>query len=198
MDSLNGACFYTPSDGLVSHLSPVNRYDYMEVYLNGVLPNRIHRGDSIILLSVVNNTAYWVDGNSYNTQELVEHDYDIGLEIRGYQCGCKSTSLEVIPAQRYRQGGAVRTLFAPERAGDPKVDLVVIPVGCRQEAGVYPTVRVAYVLRGEGLCVLDREDKSIEIREGSVVILDPMVLHHFYSPEEEMTIVFIHINSEGE
>lgn len=151
----------------------------------------VNQGDSLITLSRSLNFAHWVEAGSYEV-------HGFGVVLRGYKCGTKSASLNHRANLPYVNGCASRQIFAPERQGDPTLQMLTIPPHTSEQVHhIHPTARVVYILKGRGYSIVGQagETEETELVEGMVCILDPMSPHHFRTEDEWLTVLPMHIYS---
>ncbi len=95
---------------------------------------------------------------------------------------------------RYIDGCSSTVLIAPPKKGDPCFNYLYIPAGINQTAHTHPTLRVGYILEGNGIIKL--EDKTLVLQENSFFCLPPDMLHSFHTNKESLKIVIYHPDSE--
>ena len=147
--------------------------------------------------------AYWVSDDQ--STALVQRgptsieSVHLATVIRGYMPGDRQASLEVGTNLPYVNGCSTRQIFAPERLGDPTLQLLHIPPFSAEQAHhIHSTVRVVLVLSGKGQSVVGMEKRTVtqELLPGMVCILNPMCPHHFETPQGEPLVVLpLHIFS---
>jgi len=148
-------------------------------------------GDSIIFIDN-DTTVKWLRGPCNVNVEY------FGLVLRGYSPENKTSGLNIKTTLPYVNGCSTRQIFAPERLGDPTVQMLEIPAYTKEQAHhIHSTPRVVYVLKGKGKSIVGMEQKNVveELKPGQVVILDKMSPHHFETDDEGLIVIPIHIFS---
>ncbi len=117
--------------------------------------------------------------------------------IRGYRCESKISGFETISNLPYVNGCSTNQIFPPVRHGDPTMQLLYIPPHAAEQAHhIHSTVRVVYILDGEGVSI---QGMNGEVRQpltkGDVLILDKMTPHHFETGGNHLIAIPIHIYS---
>lgn len=155
----------------------------------------IERGDSVFWLVDGCTQARVARGPCRVTSK------HLATVVRGYMCEDRTTSLHCRAMLPYVNGCSSKQLFAPERPGDPTLQLLDIPPhSAEQVHHTHSTVRVVYVLRGRGTSVvgMDRKSTREELYAGKVCILEPMCPHHFETENDHLVCAPLHIFSSVE
>lgn len=121
---------------------------------------------------------------------------EFAVVVRGYAPPNKSTSLHSRMILPYVNGCSTRQLFPPERGGDPTMQLLTIPPYSSEQAHhIHSTVRVVYVLDGEGWSIVGTDDKHIrqKLVPGMTIVLDNMAPHHFETKSKKLLVMPVHI-----
>ena len=172
--------------------APVNQLYDFTTYI-GVHRIAVDRGDCVYWVSEDNNKAF-VDRGAVEIESA-----HVATVIRGYMPGARQARLDVGTNLPYVNGCSTRQIFAPERLGDPTLQLLNIPpFSSEQVHHIHSTVRVVLVLSGKGRSVVGMEGRTVseELLPGMVCILDPMCPHHFETPQGEPLVVLpLHIFS---
>lgn len=121
---------------------------------------------------------------------------EFAVIVRGYAPPVKTTSLKSRMILPYVNGCSTRQLFPPERPGDPTMQILTIPPHSSEQAHhIHSTVRVVYVLEGQGWSIVGTESESIktELLPGMMVVLDNMCPHHFETALSKLVVIPVHI-----
>ena len=159
----------------------------------------VEPGDSAIMLDhdfEAGRVARWIPGRRMAGEPLTVASSEFAVRFRGYQCGNKVVSLDENVNLPYINGCATRQLFPPERIGDPTFQQLTIPPHTSEQAHhIHPTVRVVYVLEGEGVSIVGQSGNTTEteLKPGMVCVLDPMCPHHFRTGSEFLTVLPVHV-----
>ena len=97
---------------------------------------------------------------------------------------------------RYIDGCSDTVLVAPIVRGDPCLNFLHLPPGVVQTDHEHPSLRVGLVLRGAGICVVDRDGAVSELCPGTAFVLEPGIVHRFESQDAPLDIVAWHPDSE--
>lgn len=188
-----GARYYAAGETAMDGNRDGDYYSF-EVFI-GPANIKIEKGDSLIGISDDRTSAMWVPSMERDT--LSEH---MAVLFRGYSCGYKMAEVTQHTNLPYVNGCATRQIFAPERTGDPTLQLLTIPPNTSEQVHhIHPTARVVYVLSGRGWSEVGQSG-SVEITEltpGMVCVLDPMCPHHFNTDDEHLTVLPVHVFSSG-
>jgi len=153
----------------------------------------VEQGDCIYWLSDDKKTAKVSRGDVE-----VQSQY-IATVIRGYMPGNREADINARTNLPYVNGCSTRQIFAPERLGDPTLQLLHIPPFSSEQAHhIHSTVRVVYIISGRGVSVVGMEGQTVkeDLMPGKTCILDPMCPHHFETPTEKPLVVLpLHIFS---
>lgn len=163
---------------------------YYTVYVGGHVFN-CEDGDSAWVITKTNaEVVRGGDGVSV-------HSTDLAVVIRGYRCENKKSDFSTISNLPYINGCSSHQVFAPVRHGDPTAQLLYIPPNASEQAHhIHSTVRVVYVIDGEGKSIQGmNNDKEGILLPGDVLILDKMTPHHFTTGDSHLTVIPLHIYS---
>ncbi len=156
----------------------------------GAFDITVEKGDSLIYVDEDLTCACWVAGpcNINSTH--------FAVMLRGYQCGNKACSVLEAANLPYVNGCSTRQLFAPERIGDPTLQLLNIPPYTSEQVHhIHPTARAVFVLSGEGYSLVGQSGNvnEVALTKGMVCVLDPMCPHHFRTEEQSLVVLPVHV-----
>ena len=180
---------YTPEDKMAHESTSLEGYSY-KAY-NGKGTVTVENGDSAWGLK---------DGIAFTTAGPKEIEYDgFCVVIRGYRCDDKTSTMKMVTSLPYVNGCSSHQVFPPVRAGDPTMQLLLIPKGtAEQKHHIHTTTRVVYVLSGSGYSINGQPGSDltkVALNEGDVLTFDKMTPHHFEALEEDLMVVPVHIFS---
>lgn len=121
------------------------------------------------------------------------------VEIPYYSLPFSAVELREGPGRLSYIDGCSNTLaIAPQRSGDPCVNLLFFPQHREQSYHSHPSLRLGLVLQGQGTAdVADGpEEKQYDLKEGVFFALDPHVRHRFRTRSETMSVIVFHPDSE--
>lgn len=95
---------------------------------------------------------------------------------------------------RYINGCSSTLLLPALKLGDPCFNFLHVPRHVDQTAHTHPTLRVGYVVSGNGTVTL--EDGTLRLCAGLVFFLLPNVVHSFHTQDDELRIVIYHPDSD--
>ncbi len=124
----------------------------------------------------------------------------IATVIRGYNAPDRSAQIGRMTTLPFINGCSTRQIFSPERIGDPTLQLLYIPPhSSEQEHHLHSTARVAYVLEGQGTCIIGTDEQSHhqKIVPGTTIIIHPMCPHHFETNNEALLVAPLHVFSSA-
>ena len=170
------------------------REDDLYYYKAFVGPHQVQveRGDCVYYLSADKRTAHLQRGPA--TAESPH----IAVIVRGYMPENKSSGIITKTNLPYVNGCSTKQVFAPDRPGDPTLQLLNIPPYSAEQAHhIHSTVRVAYILAGKGRSVVGMEQNLVieELLPGKTVILQKMCPHHFETDAEHLLVLPLHVFS---
>lgn len=122
----------------------------------------------------------------------------IATVIRGYSPASRSATVGGSTHLPYVNGCSTRQIFAPERVGDPTLQLLRIPPFSSEQAHhIHSTARVVHVLEGRGRCVvgMNKWSGTHELMAGMSLVLHPMCPHHFETDDESILVLPLHVYS---
>lgn len=94
----------------------------------------------------------------------------------------------------YIDGCSSTLLISAPKLGDPCFNFLHVPPGVDQTAHTHPTVRVGYIISGEGTVQL--EDQTLVLAPGMIFCLLPDVIHSFHTKSSDLRIVIYHPDSD--
>lgn len=94
----------------------------------------------------------------------------------------------------YIDGCSDSLLVYPPRLGDPCFNILWFPENVRQTMHTHPTIRLGFVLYGNGRCVTP--EGQAPLSEGSVFRLSEMSSHCFNTDDSPMAIIAYHPDSD--
>lgn len=95
---------------------------------------------------------------------------------------------------QYINGCSSTLLLSAMKLGDPCFNFLHVPQNVDQTAHTHPTLRVGYVVSGNGIVKLD--DGTIDLRPDLMFCLLPDALHSFHTANDELRIVIYHPDSD--
>lgn len=90
----------------------------------------------------------------------------------------------------YIDGCSDSLLVYPPRQGDPSLNHLHFPQMIKQTRHVHPSIRVGYVLGGEGIAHFGNH--KARLKKGMMFLLDAQEKHSFETQEEELDIIAFH------
>lgn len=165
-------------------------YDYT-VYA-GAHAIELERGDCVFWLGDDRDEAHLRRGPA-----TIQSRW-LATVIRGYMPENKSSGLQTRTNLPYVNGCSTRQVFPPERLGDPTLQLLDMPPYASEQAHhIHSTVRVVYVLRGSGRCIVGMNDRQVvrPLIPGQIVIFEKMCPHHFETDDEHLIVLPLHVFS---
>lgn len=186
LEELFGVAYLQPGTNAVVASDDADMYRY-EAY-HGKHQVTVELGDCVF--TKVNDQAQLLRGPCVIDSE------EIAVVVRGYAPPNKTTSLRSRMILPYVNGCSTRQLFPPERGGDPTMQLLTIPPYSSEQAHhIHSTVRVVYVLEGEGWSIVGTADKCIrqKLVPGMTIILNNMVPHHFETKSKALLVMPVHV-----
>jgi quercetin dioxygenase-like cupin family protein len=99
----------------------------------------------------------------------------------------------------YIDGCSNSNLIDPPRNGDPCINYLYFPPGIDQTWHTHPSVRIGYVLSGQGYACLKYGDKEEELslELGKIFVLHRHVKHRFRTNgDQHMSLMVYHPDSE--
>lgn len=153
----------------------------------------IQAGDCLFWLSDDRKSAHLSRGPS---TILTPH---FATMIRGFAPESKSSTITGGTVLPYINGCSTKQIFAPDRPGDPTLQVLHMPPGTsEQHHHIHPTARCVYILSGRGKCIVGMGDpETVTLETGSVCVFDPMSPHHFETESEALTVLPVHVWSSS-
>ena len=99
----------------------------------------------------------------------------------------------------YIDGCSNSNLIDPDRNGDPCLNYLYFPHGIDQTFHIHPSVRIGYVIHGEGHADFYDTDGNITskvLKSGDTFVLDRFCQHRFRTTRLTMSILVFHPDSE--
>ncbi len=152
----------------------------------------LEKGDSVFYLSEDETTAYIKSGPA---SIATSH---IATVIRGYMSEDKSTTITRKTSLPYVNGCSTKQVFPPERLGDPTLQLLDIPpYSVEQAHHIHSTVRVVYVISGNGRSIVGMPSNFVTevLYPGKTIILQKMCPHHFETGGDHLIVLPLHVFS---
>lgn len=122
----------------------------------------------------------------------------IATVIRGYAPQARTAVVGQATYLPYVNGCSTRQVFAPERIGDPTLQLLHMPPHASEQVHhIHSTARVVHILSGRGRCVvgMDQMIEKHELTAGMSLVFHPMCPHHFETDDESLLALPLHIFS---
>ncbi len=186
-----GAHYFTTTNASVFE-SPNNHAYYFKSFI-GAHNITVEKGDCIYFLDDSLEQAFLKKG------PVKIKSKHIATVIRGFMPSNRSCDLTGTTLLPYINACSTKQIFEPPRLGDPTLQYLKIPAFSKEQAHhIHSTVRVVFVLKGQGISVVGMEGNTVstDLKPGVVCILDPMCPHHFETPSKEsLTVVPLHIFS---
>lgn len=185
-----GVRYFEPGANAIVEAGEDNLY-YYQAYL-GAHQIAVERGDAIFYLGDDGTSAH------VNRGPVTVDSKHIATVIRGYMPETKSTTMKYRTTLPYVNGCSTKQLFAPERAGDPTLQLLDIPPHSTEQAHhIHSTVRVVYILRGSGRSIVGMNEATVvePLYAGKICVLEPMCPHHFETDGEHLVCMPLHVFS---
>lgn len=165
---------------------------YFETFVGAHTVN-VSRGDCLFWLSD--------DKKSANLQRGVAtiQTSHFATLVRGFAPENKSSTVTGNTVLPYINGCSTKQIFAPDRPGDPTLQLLHIPPGTsEQHHHIHSTARCVYVLSGRGTCVVGmNRNVTVPLEPGTVCIFNPMSPHHFETQNEALVVLPVHVWSSS-
>lgn len=187
-----GVRYFSRGERAVVEARPENLY-FFTSYI-GQHEVAVDRGDCVYWFSDDLETARCQRGP---TTVASRH---LATVLRGYTPETRSTTMHQGTTLPYVNGCSTKQLIAPERVGDPTLQLLYMPPHTTEQAHhIHSTVRVVYILRGGGTSVVGTPSYAArhELVPGMVCILEPMCPHHFETTDEPLVCVPLHVFSSS-
>lgn len=188
LETLFGVKYLPPGTSKLVHSSDDDMYAYT-AYHGHHFAIHVERGDCVF-------TKDSSDTVSVLRGPVTVESLEFAVVVRGYAPPVKMASLKSRMILPYVNGCSTRQLFPPERPGDPTMQLLTIPPYSSEQAHhIHSTVRVVYVLAGEGWSIVGTADKCIrqKLVPGMTIVLDNMAPHHFETKAKSLLVMPVHI-----
>lgn len=120
------------------------------------------------------------------------------VEIFGYTPETRTSTFSRLSDLPYINGCSTKQLIDPVRPGDPTWQLLYMPKHTVEQAHhIHSTARIVYVHQGSGHSIIGTGDhyERIPLVEGTVIILDKMIPHHFETGASQLVVLPIHVFS---
>ena len=185
-----GARFVAPGAQAIVEARPTNLYFYRAFV--GAHDVAVELGDCVYFLTDDARTAVVRRGPA---RVASRH---LATVVRGYMPEDRTTTFQQGTTLPYVNGCSTKQLFAPDRPGDPTLQLLAMPPHTTEQVHhVHATVRVVYVVAGRGTSVVGLGDHVTrrELVPGAVCVLEPMCPHHFETGAEPLVCMPLHVFS---
>jgi quercetin dioxygenase-like cupin family protein len=96
----------------------------------------------------------------------------------------------------YIDGCSNSVIVPPGRNGEPCINYLYFPPGIFQTAHTHPSVRIGYIMEGEGFAHVG-EKKKLPLKQGDMFILEKHELHNFSTKDSSMSLLVFHPDSES-
>lgn len=166
---------------------------YYEAYV-GSHDIKVERGDCLFSLNQ-NKTEARLQRGPINITSS-----NFAVLVRGFAPDNKTSQFSRQTVLPYINGCSTKQIFAPDRPGDPTLQLLFIPPSTtEQHHHIHSTARCVYVLSGSGVCVLGMGNQHrIPLEAGMMCVFDPMSPHHFETQKEPLWVLPVHVWSSSE
>lgn len=188
-----GARYFAPGERTVVHATADNLYHYT-AYV-GPHDVQVDVGDSCFYLIDADSDGKPDHAAVVRGSRVVVSPF-LAVVIRGYMPPNRMVSLTERTMLPYVNGCSTRQLIHPERLGDPTLQMLDIPPHAAEQAHhIHSTVRVVYILRGQGTSVVGMEKlvESEPLIPGMVMLIEPMCPHHFETEDDHLICVPLHV-----
>lgn len=166
---------------------------YFETFI-GAHEVEVPQGDCLFWLGADLKTAHLTRGGT-----TLQSPHFATL-VRGFAPENKSSTVTGKTVLPYINGCSTKQIFPPDRAGDPTLQMLIIPPeSSEQHHHIHSTARCVYVLSGRGTCVIGMNGATtVPLEPGTVCIFNPMSPHHFETQTEQLVVLPIHVWSSSE
>jgi hypothetical protein len=99
----------------------------------------------------------------------------------------------------YIDGCSNSNLVDPDRNGDPCINYLFFPSGIQQTFHVHPSLRIGYIINGEGLADFYDAQGNLQsqvLKSGDTFVLDRLCRHRFQTAGSIMSLLIFHPDSE--
>lgn len=185
-----GAEYYFPGQKTIAKAKSDSLYTFT-AYIGEHVIN-VEAGDSVYYIE--DGTAHLRIGPAQISSST------IATVVRGYRAPERTAQIGRMTTLPFINGCSTRQIFAPERIGDPTLQLLYMPpYSSEQEHHLHSTARVAHVLEGKGTCIigLDRQSHRQKIVPGTTIVVHPMCPHHFETEGEPLLVAPMHVFSSA-
>lgn len=94
----------------------------------------------------------------------------------------------------YIDGCSDSLLISPVLKGDPCFNFLYFPKNINQTPHTHPSIRIGMIISGSGKCIM--KDKTYELNQGQLFVINPDTLHSFKTDNSDMKIVVYHPESD--
>jgi mannose-6-phosphate isomerase-like protein (cupin superfamily) len=184
-----GIEYYPAGQSTITHSRDTDLYSYT-TYI-GAHTVTVEKGDSVYTYD--EKGVAHVHAGPYQLQSKI-----IATVIRGYAAPTRSAEVGQATFLPYVNGCSTRQIFAPERIGDPTLQLLHMPPHASEQVHhIHSTARVVHIISGRGRSVvgMDQMVEKQELTAGMSLIFHPMCPHHFETDDESLLALPLHIFS---
>ncbi len=96
---------------------------------------------------------------------------------------------------RYIDGCTDTLLVPPVRKGDPCLNHLHFPPNTVQTSHTHPSVRTGLIYRGQGVCIVSR-DQNIPLTPGNAFVIKTGTIHSFNTNNSSMDVIAYHPDSD--
>ena len=154
---------------------------------------QVQKGDCVFWLSDDRKTAHLQRGPA-----KIESRH-FATMVRGFSPENKTSTVTGRTVLPYINGCSTKQIFAPDRAGDPTLQMLIIPPQTsEQHHHIHSTARCVFILSGSGTCVVGMGGATtIPLKPGTVCVFNPMSPHHFETQDESLVVLPVHVWSSS-
>jgi uncharacterized RmlC-like cupin family protein len=184
-----GIEYYQPGETAITHSRDSDLYSYT-TYL-GAHAVSVEKGDSVYYYD--EKGVAHVHAGPFQLQSKI-----IATVVRGYSAPTRTAEVGQATFLPYVNGCSTRQVFAPERIGDPTLQLLHMPPFASEQAHhIHSTARVVHILAGRGRSIvgMDKMVEKQELTAGMSLIFHPMCPHNFETDDESLLALPLHIFS---
>jgi len=161
---------------------------------------RVYVGQHNIPVNKYNSYWFIKDNNTVyaGTQDADFYSDTVCIEIFGYRPETRSSTFSRYTDLPYINGCSSKQLINPNRIGDPTWQMLMIPPHSSEQAHhIHSTVRVVYVLAGQGTSHIGASGRTVDydLTPGMVLLLDKMIPHHFSTGDSDLFVLPLHVFS---
>ncbi len=186
-----GMSYFKPGSSNHVISDPSDPY-YFETFV-GSHKVQVQQGDSVFWLSSDLKTAHLSRG------PVSIQSPHFATMVRGFAPESKTSTVTGKTVLPYINGCSTKQIFPPDRAGDPTLQMLIIPPRTsEQHHHIHSTARCVYILSGRGTCVIGMGGTTtIPLEPGTICIFNPMSPHHFETQEEQLVVLPVHVWSSS-